>query len=91
MDDGDGGEHSQDPQHRGHGAPLLEQSADDDQHDALWPLHEADLTTSDERLGAGAGVADHDGADHHKRHQPYIEEAVSAGVVDQEPEEEGDV
>ena len=39
------------------------------------------------RFGAGAGVADHDRADHYDRGEHYVEEAVAAGVKDQQAEE----
>src|ERR1035441_3094112 len=55
---GDGGEQGQNPQHRSHCAPVVEQGADDDEHNALRPLHETHLALADEGLGAGARVAD---------------------------------
>ena len=59
VDDGDGGEHRQHPECGRHHAPALEERAEDDKYNALRPLHETDLAGTDESLGAGAGVADH--------------------------------
>ena len=85
VDHGDGGEDGQNPQHGSH---AVGEGADDDQHDALGALHEADLAGGDERLGAGAGVADHDRGGHDEGDQHHVEEAVGAGVVDQQAEED---
>jgi hypothetical protein len=62
VDYGDGGEDGDDPEHGGH---AVEQGADDDQDEALRAFHETYAAGTDERFGAGAGVADHDRADHH--------------------------
>src|SRR5258707_9302954 len=59
VDDGEGGNDGNDPED---GAHAIEDSADDEEHDALGALHKADLAQRDEGLGAGAGIADHDGA-----------------------------
>lgn len=91
MNHGDGGKNSQHPKYRGHDSPAVEQRAQNNQHDALGPLHETDFATPDQRFGAGAGVADHDGGDHHEGDQHNVEETVSASVVDQQPKEQGDV
>ena len=69
----------------------VEQCADDDQHQAFRALHEADAAGADQRLGAGARIADHDGADHHEGRQHHVEKAVAAGVKDQQSEELGSV
>ena len=88
VDYGDCAEDGDDPEDWGH---AVEEGSDDDEDQALGALHEADAAGADERLGAGAGVADHDGADHHERGQDYVEEAVAAGVVDEQAEELGGV
>ena len=85
VDHRDGGEHGEHPQDGSH---AVEERADDDQHDALGTLHEADLAGGDERLGAGAGVADHDRGGHDEGDQHHVEEAVGAGVIDQQAEED---
>src|SRR5271166_2176839 len=85
VDDGDRAQHRDDPQHRSH---LVEQRADDHQHDALRALHEADLAAGDERFGAGPRVAHHDRAGHDKGGQHHVEEAVGAGVIHHQPEEQ---
>src|SRR5713226_6610520 len=59
VDDGEGGNDGNDPEY---GAHAIEDSADDEQNDALGALLEADFAQGDEGLGAGAGIADHDGA-----------------------------
>ena len=46
---------------------------------------------ADERFGAGARVADHDGADHHEGGQDHVEETVAAGVKNQQSEKLGGV
>ena len=70
------------------GRHAVEEGADDDQHDALGALHEADLAAGNERFGAGAGVADHDRGGHDEGDQHHVEEAVGAGVVHQQAEED---
>ncbi len=80
--------HGDHPQHRAH---AVEQCSDDDQHDALRPLHEANLAAGDERLGAGAGVAHHYRADHDESDHHHIEKSISAGVINQQPEEQSHI
>src|SRR5208337_753506 len=46
---------------------------------------------TDERFGAGAGVTDHDRANHHDGGEDDIKEAVASGVKNQESEELGGV
>ena len=41
-------------------------------HQAFGALHEADPAGADQRFGAGASIADHDGADHDERGQNHI-------------------
>ena len=67
---------------------MVEERSQDDQHDALRALHETDLALTDESLGAGARIADHQGSDHHKGHQHNVAEAVDATVVDQQSKEQ---
>ena len=83
MDYGESGEYRDDPEH---GCHAVEECADDDQNQALGALHEAHAAGSDERLGAGAGVAHHDGAYHDESSEYDVEEAVAAGVEDQQTE-----
>lgn len=91
VNDGDGGEGGEDPEYGGHGVPAHEEGAEDDEDDAFGALHESDLAFSDQGLGPGAGVADHEGGDHDEGGESDEEEAVSAGVKDEQSEEEDDV
>src|SRR6266571_8968091 len=59
VNNGDGGNYGDDPEHRTH---AIEEASNDQQHQALGPFHEADLTQGNEGLGAGARITDHDGA-----------------------------
>src|SRR5258708_16762133 len=88
VDYGDGREDCDHPQD---GAHAVEECAKDDQHQPLRALHEAYAAGTDQRLGAGAGVADHDGADHHEGGQHYVEEAVAASVENEQSEKLGSV
>ena len=91
MDDGDGGQDRQHPEHRGHHAPAVEEGPQDDEDHAFRPLHEADLAGADQGFGTGAGVADHERRDHDKGGQHDIEEAVAAGIKHQQAEEKNHV
>lgn len=84
VDYGDGGEDGDDPEDWGH---AIEECAQDYQDQALGALHEAYAAGTDQGFGAGSGIADHDGADHYEGGQDYVEEAVAAGVEDQQSEE----
>ena len=75
----------------GHDAPSVEEGSEEDEDDALGAFHEADLAGADEGLGAGAGVGNHQGRGHDEGDQDDVEEAVAAGVEDEQAEEEGDV
>ncbi len=88
VNDGEGRKYGQNPENRGHRAPAIKERAQDDEHDALRSLHEADLALTDQRLGAGAGVAHHKRRDHDEGGQHDVEESVAAGVKHQQPEEE---
>ncbi len=72
----------QNPKGWGHCVPAFEESAQDDEDDALGALHEAYFAGADEGFGAGAGVADHQRGRHDEGCQEYVEEAVAAGVED---------
>ena len=91
VDDGDGGKHSENPEDGRHHSPAVEEGAENDEHHALRTLHEANLAGADESFGAGAGVADHQRCDHDEGGQNDVEEAVAAGIEDQQAEEQGDV
>ena len=67
---------------------MVEERAQQDEHDALRPLHEAHLALADERLSARPRVADHERGDHDEGHQDHVAETVDAAVIDQQPEEE---
>src|SRR6185437_103507 len=88
VDDGYGGQNSQHPEHRSHGSPAGKQSSNDHQHNALGTFHEAYLARPDERFGAGTGVAHHNRADHDDGDQYQVEEAVGAGIINQQAKEE---
>src|SRR5580692_4245935 len=88
MDHGDGRERCEHPEDRGHHSPAIEERAEDDEDNALGPLHEADLALSDQGLGSGAGVADHERGDHDEGGEEDVEEAVATGVEDEQAEEE---
>ena len=62
----------------------IEQRADDDQHHALRTLQESDFALGDGVLGARPRVTDHYRSRHHDGGQHDIEEAIDAGVVDQQ-------
>src|SRR3990170_2385491 len=64
VDDGDGRKQGDGPQRRPH---AVEDAADDEQHHALGPLHEAHLAGGDERLGPRPRVAHHERARHGHR------------------------
>ena len=91
MDYGDGGHDGEDPEGGGHGVPAFEEGAEDDEDDALGALHEAYFAGADEGFGAGSGVADHERGGHDEGGQEDVEEAVAAGVEDDQAKEEGDV
>src|SRR5580704_13286906 len=84
MDDRDCAEDCDDPEDGGH---AVEESSEDDQDQAFGAFHEADAAFADQAFGAGAGVADHDGADHDEGGEHDVEEAVAAGVEDEQAEE----
>src|SRR5208337_3534253 len=77
VDYSNGRKHGDYPEHWGHN---VEEGADDQQHQTLGAFHETDAAGADERLGAGAGITHHDGADHSQRGQQEIEETVAARV-----------
>ena len=91
MDDRDGREDGENPEGGGHRIPALKEGAEDDEDDALGAFHEADLAGADESFGAGAGVADHERGGHDEGYEEDVEEAIAAGVEDEQAEEEGDV
>src|SRR3989338_8104604 len=81
VDDGDSRKQGDGPQRRPH---AVEDAADDEQHHALGPLHEAHLAGGDQRLGPRSRVAHHERTRHGHRRQHYVDEAADAGVVDQQ-------
>jgi uncharacterized protein with HEPN domain len=91
VDDSDGGDDGEDPEDRRHDSPALEEGAENDEDDTLGALHEAYFAFSDESFGASARVADHQRGDHDKGGEEDVEEAIAAGVENQESEEEDDV
>src|SRR6185437_7856516 len=91
MNDGDGRQNSQHPEHRSHGAPAGKQSSNDHQHNALRTFHEAYFARLDERFGASTRIAHHNRADHHDGDQYQVEEAVGAGIINQKAEEESHI
>ena len=70
---------------------MIEEGAQNDEHDTLWSLHKTNLARANEGLCAGAGVADHERGSHHKGDEDDVEETIAAGVVDEQAEKEGDV
>jgi hypothetical protein len=91
VDDCSGGKNGQNPEDGRHGSPAVEESAKNDEHNALRALHKADLAGTDESFCAGAGVADHQGCDHDEGREKNVEQAVGAGIVDQQAEEQSNV
>src|ERR1019366_6626592 len=81
VDHGDVGEHRDHPQHRRH---AIEQGADDDQHDALRTLQEANFALGNGVLRASPRIADHHRPHHDDGGEHDVEEAIDAGVVDQQ-------
>ncbi len=79
------------PEHRGHDSPAIEERTQDDKDNALGALHEANLALADQRLCASAGVADHERGDHHESSEEDVKEPVAARVEDEESEEKNDV
>src|SRR5579862_2622625 len=77
VDHGDGAQHGDHPKYRSH---AVEQSAEDHEDEAFGALHESDAAGTDQAFSAGAGIADHDGADHHEGCEDDIEESSAAGI-----------
>ena len=71
--------------------PPLTERTKDDEHDPLWPLHEAHLAGADQCFGAGASVADHQRGDHDEGGEHHVEETVAARVEDQQAKEEDNI
>src|SRR5260370_21728701 len=88
VDDGEGGNDGNDPED---GAHAIEDSADDEEDDALGALHKADLAQRDEGFGAGARIAHHDGAGGGDGGEDNVGSAAADGIVDQEAHVEGHV
>ena len=84
VDDGDGREYGENPEDWGHHAPFGEERAEDDENNTLGAFHESDFAGFDERFGTGAGVTYYQRGDHDKGHQHDVEEAVAAGVKDEQ-------
>src|SRR5258707_11175669 len=81
VDDGEGGDDGDDPED---GAHAIEDAADDEKNDAFGALHEADFAQGDKRFGAGAGIADHDGAGGGDGGEDDVGSSATHGVVDQQ-------
>jgi hypothetical protein len=88
VDDGEGGNDGDDPEHRAH---AVEKTADDEQDEALGALHETDFAQGNEGFGAGAGITDHDGAGGGDGGEDDVRSAAADGIVDQEAHVEGHV
>lgn len=84
MNDRQGREYGDDPQHRRH---AVEERTDDDQHQTFGPFHESHAAGTNQRLGPRTAVTDHDRADDYVSGQNNVEEASSACVEDQQSEE----
>jgi len=84
VNDRDCAQHCNHPQHWGH---AVEEGSEDDEDEAFGAFHEADAAGGDQAFGAGAGIADHDGADHDEGGEDDVEEASTAGVEDEQAEE----
>src|ERR1700747_3516320 len=80
VDDGEGGNNGNDPENRPH---PIDEPAYDQQDKALGALHEAYFAQGDEGFGAGARIADHDGAGSGDRGQDDVGSAAADGIVDQ--------
>jgi len=88
MDDGKRGNDGNDPEDGPH---AIEEPTDDEQHDALGALHEADFAQGNEGLGAGTRITDHDRAGGGDRGQNNVGSAAANGVVDEKAHIEGHV
>src|SRR6185437_1256377 len=91
VDDGDGGEDGENPEDGGHDSPAVEEGSQDEKDDTLRAFHEADLALADERLGASAGVADHERGDHDEGGEEDVKEPVATRVKNQKPKEENNI
>src|SRR6202042_427637 len=78
VDYSDRGEDCDYPEDWGH---AVQEGSEDDQDQAFGPFHESDAAGTDQAFGAGAGVADHDCADHDEGGQHDVEETSAAGVA----------
>jgi hypothetical protein len=88
VDDGERGNDGDDPEHGPH---AVEKAADDEKNEALGTLHEADFAQGDEGFGAGARIADHDGAGSGDGGQNNVGSAAAYGVVDEQAHVQGHV
>src|SRR5947199_1776784 len=85
MDHGNSRQHSDHPEHGSH---PVEKRSDDQKHEAFGTFQKSNAALTNQRLRAGARIADHDRADHDQRCKNNIEEAIAARVENQKPEEE---
>jgi len=88
VDNGERGNDSNDPQDWAH---AIEEPSDDEQDETLGPLHEADFAEGNKGLGAGAGIADHDGAGGGDSGKHDVGSATAHGIVDQEAHVKGHI
>ena len=77
--------------HPQHGRHAVRERADHEQHDALGPLHEADLALLDQRLGARARVARHDREDQRQRRDHHVVAAAELRVQEDQPGQQREI
>src|SRR5260370_42067423 len=73
------------------GAYGMDGTVDDEQHEALGALHEADLAQRNEGFGAGARITHHDGAGSGDCGEHNIWSSAAHGIVDQQAHVQGHV
>jgi hypothetical protein len=66
-------------------------AADDQQNEALWPLHESHLAGRNQRFGARAGIADHERTRHGDCRKRHVERPADQGVVNDQAHVEGEI
>ena len=88
MDDRDGGNYGDDPENLGH---AIEDTADDEQHEALGTLHKTNFAKRDQGFGAGAGVTDHHGASGGDGGEDNVGSAAANGIINEQPHVQGHV
>ena len=76
------------PQHRCH---AVEEGANNQQHDSFGPLEKPNFARRNEIFSSATCVADHHRSGHHNRRQDHIRWPIDGSVVDQQPDQEGDI